>query len=154
MYPHIYVIHTATRFYRKIKGQYTVHLPYRFGAAENTVCWSRSTVHQFNHFTTTLQTSEFMQVSPSSSMVMKCHFSWNAFLNVWKCLFSLGTVCRCAINRRPCFPLKMKHFYKWCSDSEDLFRLQLRRYDVLFRKLQRNFFLLRVFRASAEHFWE
>ena len=84
MYPHIYEINQATRFYGKIEGQYTVHLPDRFSAAENTVCRSHSTVCHFNHFTTVLQTSEFMQVSPSSSMVIKGHFSWYAFLNVWK----------------------------------------------------------------------
>ena len=43
---------------------YIVHLPYRFRTAENAVCWSRSTVRQFNHFTTLLRTSEFTQVSP------------------------------------------------------------------------------------------
>ena len=43
---------------------YIVHPPYQFRTAENAVCWSRSTVRQFNHFTTLLQTSEFTQVSP------------------------------------------------------------------------------------------
>ena len=90
MYPHIYEINQATRFYGKIEGQYTVHLPNRFSAAENAVCRSHSTVCQFNHFTTVLQTSEFMQVSPSSSMVIKGHFSWYAFLNVWKRLLFAG----------------------------------------------------------------
>ena len=41
-------------------------------------------VRQSNHFTTALETSEFMQVSPFSSKVMKGHFSWEAFLNIWK----------------------------------------------------------------------
>ena len=40
MYPHIFDINPAIRFYRKIEGQYTVHLPYRFRAAENAICWS------------------------------------------------------------------------------------------------------------------
>ena len=90
MYPHIYEINRATKFYGKIAGQYTVHLPYRFHAAENAVCWSHSTVRQFNHITTILQTSEFEQVSPSLSMVTKGHFSWYVFLNVWKRLLLAG----------------------------------------------------------------
>ena len=90
MYPHIYEINRATKFYGKITGQYTVHLPYRFHAAENAVCWSHSTVRQFNHITTILQTSEFEQVSPSLSMVTKGHFSWYVFLNVWKRLLLAG----------------------------------------------------------------
>ena len=68
-----------------------MHLPpYRFRTDENTVCRSHSTVHQFNHFTTLLWTSEFTQVSPFSSMVAKGHFSWCTFLNVWKCLLFAG----------------------------------------------------------------
>ena len=54
MYPHIYEINPATRFYGKIEGQYTVHLPYRFRAAENAICRSRSTVCHFHHSTTVL----------------------------------------------------------------------------------------------------
>ena len=50
------------------------------------VCQSRKTVRQFNRFTTVLQTLEFMQVSPFSSTVTKGHFSWYAFLKVWKLL--------------------------------------------------------------------
>ena len=89
-YSHIYEINTATRFYRKIKEQYTMHLPYRFRAAENAVCRSRSTVRQSNHFTKLLRTSESTQASPSSSTVTKGHFSWYAFLNVWKRLLFAG----------------------------------------------------------------
>ena len=43
-----------------------------------------------NHLTTVLQTSEFTQVSPFLSTVMKGHFSRDAFLNVWKCLLFTG----------------------------------------------------------------
>ena len=53
-------------------------------------CRSRSTVRQFNHFTTVLWTSQFTQVSTSSSMVIKGHFSWYVFLNVWKHLLFAG----------------------------------------------------------------
>ena len=67
-----------------------MHLPYRFHAAENAVFQSRSTVRQFNHFTTVLRTSEFTQVSRSSSTVTKGHFLWYAFLNVWKRLLFAG----------------------------------------------------------------
>ena len=48
----------------------------------------------------------------------------------------------------------MKCFHKWHPDSTDLFRLQLRRRHVLFGKLWRTFFLLRVFCACAKHFQE
>ena len=65
---------------------YTKHLPYPFRAAENTVCRSRSTVHQFNHFTTLLQTSEFTRVSLFSSTVATDHFSRCTFFNGWKLL--------------------------------------------------------------------
>ena len=57
------------------KAIYTVHLPYWFRAAENIVCQS---------------CSEFTKVSPYSSMVTKGHFSWYAFLNIWKCLLFAG----------------------------------------------------------------
>ena len=67
-----------------------MHLPYRFRTAENAVCQSRSTVRQFNHFTTVLQTQEFTQVSPSSSTMTKGHFSWYSFLSVWKRLLFAG----------------------------------------------------------------
>ena len=63
------------------------------------VCWSCSTVSQSSHFTTVLQTSESMQVSPFSSMMTEGHFSWHAFSNVWKCLLFAGEFCRCVINR-------------------------------------------------------
>ena len=53
-------------------------------------CRSRLIVHQPNHFATVLRTSEFTQVSPISSMVTKGHFSWDAFLNVWKYLLLAG----------------------------------------------------------------
>ena len=69
---------------------YIVHLPYQFRAAENAICWSSLTVHQSNHFTTILRTSDFTQVSLFLSMVTKGHFSWYAFLNLWKCLLFTG----------------------------------------------------------------
>ena len=49
-------------------------------------------VCQSNHFTTAdlLWTSEFMQVSPFSSMVTKGYFSWHAFSNIWKRLLFTG----------------------------------------------------------------
>ena len=90
MYPHIYEIHPATRFYGKIEKQYTVHLCYPFCAAENAVCRSHSTVHLFNHFTTMLRTSKFTQVSHSSSTVTKGYFSKYTFLNFWKRLLFAG----------------------------------------------------------------
>ena len=43
-------------------------------------------VRQSNCCTTALKTSEFMHVSPFLSMVTKDHFSWDAFINIWKCL--------------------------------------------------------------------
>ena len=46
------------------------------------------TVRQSNHFTTALGTSEFTQVSLFVSTVTKGHFSCDAFLNVWKHLFT------------------------------------------------------------------
>ena len=65
---------------------YIVHLPY-------AVCHSCSTVCQFNHFTTLLQTSEFTQVSPFSSMVTKGNFSWYNFSERFgNVSFSLKTV--------------------------------------------------------------
>ena len=48
----------------------------------------------------------------------------------------------------------MKCFHKWHPDSTDLFGLQLRRRHVLFGKLWRTFFLLRVFCACAKRFQE
>ena len=91
MYPHIYEINPATRFYGKITGQYTVLLPYWFCAAENALCRSHSSVRrQFIHITTVLRTSKFTHVSPSSSMATKGHFSWYTFLNVWKHLLFAG----------------------------------------------------------------
>ena len=90
MYPHIYEINPATRCHGKIVGQYTVHLLYRFRATETAVCRSHSTVRQSNHFTTVLRTSEFTQVSLSSSTVTKGHFSWYSFLSVWKHLLFAG----------------------------------------------------------------
>ena len=47
-------------------------------------------VRQSNHFTTALGTLEVMQVSPFLSMVTEGHFSWDAFLNVWKHLLFTG----------------------------------------------------------------
>ena len=49
---------------------------------------------------------EFMQVSPSSSKVTKGHFSWYAFLNIWKPLLFAGEFCKCSINR-------LGHAFPW-----------------------------------------
>ena len=76
----------------KSQAIYIVHLPYRFRTAENAVCRSWLTVCQFNHFTTRLQTSAFMQVLPFSSIVAKDRFSRCTFLKVWNVSFSLKTV--------------------------------------------------------------
>ena len=43
------------------------------------------------------------------------------------------------------FSCKQNVFYKWCPDSKDLIGMQLHGCDVLFRKLQRNFFCFRFF---------
>ena len=69
---------------------YIVHLSYRFNTAENAVCRPCSTVHQSNHFPTVLWASDFTEVPPFSSMVAKGHFSWYAFLNMWKHLLFAG----------------------------------------------------------------
>ena len=77
----------------KSQGYPTFGIPYWYDKAKNAVCQSRSTVCQCiavcqcNHFTTGLQTSEFTQVSPFSSVVMIGHFSWYCFLKIWKSLF-------------------------------------------------------------------
>ena len=77
----------------KSQGYPTFCIPYWYDKAKNAVCQSRSTVCQCiavcqcNHFTTGLQTSEFTQVSPFSSVVMIGHFSWYCFFNIWKSLF-------------------------------------------------------------------
>ena len=82
----------------KHRAIYTMYLPYWFHTAEKAVCRSCSTVHQSNHFTTVLRTSEFMQVSPFSSTVVKGHFSWYVFLNVWTYLLFAGDVfCGCDV---------------------------------------------------------
>ena len=67
-----------------------MRLPYEFCAAENAICRTHLTVRQFNHFTTLLRTSEFMQVSPFLSTVAIDHFSRCTFLNIWKCLLFTG----------------------------------------------------------------
>ena len=82
MYPHINEVNPATRFYGKITGQST--------RCTSLTDSAQVTVHQFNHFTTLPRTSEFMQVSPFSSLVGKDHFSWCTFLNVWKRLLFAG----------------------------------------------------------------
>ena len=92
------------------------------------------------HFTTVLRTSEFTQVPPSPLTVMKGHFSWYAFLNIWKHLLSTGDGFAGA---------RSTDSAKWHSDSEDLSGLQLRRCDVLFGRLEKLFLLL-VFHTPAE----
>ena len=83
-----------------------------------------------------------MQASPFSSMVTKGHFSWYAFLNVWKLLlFARDNFKGAWSTDSAMFSLIHKTFFnKWHPEFKDLFGLQLRRCDVLFRQLRRNFF--------------
>ena len=150
MYSHIYEIIPATWFYGKITGQsYIVHLPYWFCAPEKTVCWSCLTVRQSNHFTTVLRTSESMQVLSFSSVVIKGHFSWCAFFNIWKRLLFVGdgSASVWSIDSAMLSLIHETFFYKWHPESKDLFSLQLHECDVLLRKL-----LLHVFHARTEQF--
>ena len=73
----------------KSQGSLFCALPFRFCEAENALCRSLSTVCQSSHFTTVLQTSEFMQESSFLSMMTKSHFSY-AFSNIWKHLLFTG----------------------------------------------------------------
>ena len=154
-YPHIHEIILATRFYRKITRQsFTVYLPYRFCTAENAICWSCLTKHQSNNLTTVLQLSEFMQVSPFSSMVTKDHSSWYAFLNVWKHPLFSGEFYSCANNRLShAFPHTWNSFFKWCPVFKDLFNFQLCRCNVLFRKLPGANPRISVFHECAMLWW-
>ena len=151
----MYEINQATRFYMKIAGQYTVHLPYQFSAAENAVWRSGSTVSHANHITTVLRTSEFTQVSPFSPMVTKSHFSWYAFLkHLETSSFHWRWFCRCMINRLShTFPRTQNIFtngalipkiYSACSFADAMFSLG--------NFGETSSFL--VFRACAEHFRE
>ena len=90
MYPHISEINPAAKFYGKITGQSTLQIPCSW---EYCFCWSHSTV------TKALWTSECTQVSPVLSIVTKGHFSWDAFLIVWKCLLCWRCFYRCMINK-------------------------------------------------------
>ena len=93
-------------FKGKSQGNPTMCILNWVGKAENAVRWSRLTVHQSNHFTTILQTSDFTQMSPFLSSVMNGHFSWYSFLNVQKCLFFTGNTLADAISRLShAFPL-------------------------------------------------
>ena len=77
------------------------------------------------------------------STVTKGHFSWYAFLNVWKRLRFTGegsAGVRSVDSALLCFIHEMFFFTNGCPNSEDLFGLQLSRCDVLFRTLQRNLF--------------
>ena len=120
-----------------------MHLPYWFRAAENAVCRSRSTVHQCNHFTSLLWTSEFMQVSPFSSMVMK-DFSWFRWRQFWMCI--INRFCDAFPRTRNFFWQIVPWFQRsiwfaaswmWCSLRETSEKL-----------------LLCVFCACAAHFQE
>ena len=106
---------------------YIVHLPYRFHAAENAVCKSRSTVCQFNHFTTLLRTSEFTQVSSFSSTVAKDRFSWCTFLNVWKrLLFARDGFAGVRSKDSAMLSIVPKTFSQMARPDSDLLSLQLR----------------------------
>ena len=101
MYPHISEINPAAKFYGKITGQSTLQIPCSW---EYCFCWSHSTV------TKALWTSECTQVSPVLSIVTKGHFSWDAFLNVWKCLLCWRCFYRCMIN-------KLGHAFPWTRNG-------------------------------------
>ena len=92
---------------------------------------------------TALGTSEFTQVPSFSSTVMKGHFSWDAFLNIWKHLLFAGDGFAGARSIDSAM-LSLKHetFQQIHPDSDHLFGLQLHLWNVLFGKLRRNFFSL------------
>ena len=76
-----------------------MHLSYRFHTAENAVCQSSSTVHQSNHFTKILRTSEYIKVltfpSTGQKATSHCIVSW-MFEDI---SFLLDTFSRCIISR-------------------------------------------------------
>ena len=150
MYRHSFEINPATRFYRKIEGQYIVHLPYWFRTAENTVCWSHSTVRQFNHFTTVLQTSGFMQASPSLLTVMKGHFLWYAFLNIWKRLLFAGDSFA-GVRSIDSAMLSLEHetFLQMVLWFRRSIRLAVLRMRCSLWEISEKLFLLHVFRTCA-----
>ena len=155
MYPPSYEINPATRFCGKIEGWYTVHLPYRFGTAENAVCWSRSTVCLFNHFTTVLRTSEFAQVSPSLSTMTKGNFLWYAFLNVQKRLLSAGDGFAGAWSiDLAMLSLEHETFLQMALSFWRSIQLAASRICSLWETLENFFFLHHVFCTCAEHFQE
>ena len=82
--PHLWT-KSSYQILGKIKGNLHCAPPFH-------ISWSRPTVHQSNRFTTVLWISEFKQMSPFSSMVMKGHFSCYAFLNIWKRLLFTGDI--------------------------------------------------------------
>ena len=124
---------------------YFVHLPYWFRAVQNAVCLLHLTVRKTSNFTTILRASELTQVSSFWLLVTEGHFSWYAFLNVWKqFLFagdgfagarSIDSAMLSVINKTF---LQMVHWFRFIQ------------FAALW-KLRRNFFLLCVFRACAEH---
>ena len=148
MYPHIYEISPATRSYRKIKQQYTVHLPYRFRAAENAVCRSRSTVHKFKLFTTLLQTSKLTQVSAFSSTaherpLLKVYFLKRLEMSP----FCWRWFCWCTINR-------LGHAFR-CTQNIFTNRTLIPIYSACsFAEISEKLLLLHVLYARAEHFQE
>ena len=135
-------------------GKSQGNLPYWFHAAENAVFANQARclpVQSFHNSPGTFRVHAsvtFLVNGDNRPLLMGC------FL---KCLemspFCWRWFCRCMINRLGrAFPQTQNIFDKWHPDSDDLFSLQLCRCNVLFRKLRRNFLLLRVFRARAEHF--
>ena len=142
--PHLWNKSSYQSLRENHRAIYTVHLPYRFRAAESTACRSRLTVCQFNHFTTLLRTSEFTQVSPFSSTVAKDHFSWCTFLNLWKWLLFAGDGLAGAWSIDSAM-LSVMH--KMFSQMAALFQ------SIWLAALQK-LLLLCVFRARAEHSWE
>ena len=153
MYPHINEINPATRFYGK-KSQGNLHCAPPLPIPRS---WERCLPITLNcppvqslHNTTvnfTVHASvNFLINGDKRPLLVVCFlkrletspFRWRRF-------------CRCAINRLG-HAVNTKHFYEWRSDFKDLFGLQLCGCDVLLGKLWRNFLLLHVFRARAEHF--
>ena len=137
MYPHINQIFWLQDFTGKPQGNPALCTSLTDSAQLRTLPFSLD-CPPVNHFTTVLWTSEFTQVSPFSSTVMKGHFSWHTFLNTWKHLLFTGdsSAGAWAIDSAM-LSLAHKMFFKWCPDSENLFGLQLCRCNVLFGKHQK-----------------
>ena len=121
-------------------GKSQGNLPHQFHAAQMLflpITFNYPLVQSIHYSTVNFRVHTsvtFLINSDKRSFLMGC------FL---KCLetspFCWRWFCRCAINRLG-HAFNTKHFYKWHSDSEDLFGLQLRGCYVLFRKLQRHCF--------------